>query len=54
MLAGLAILAGPWSLFSAVRGRAVGRLPSDGVLIAVAAVVVVVTLVDWTVRVTGG
>lgn len=53
MLAALAIVAAPWSLLSALRGRVVGRLPSDGALIATAVVVVVVTLVDWTVRITG-
>lgn len=54
LLAGIAFVAGPWSLWAAIRGRAVGRLPSDRVLAIAAAVLMIVTLVDWAFKLWNG
>lgn len=43
-----------WLLASAVRGRWLGGLPSDRTLVGLAIAVVMVTLVDWLVRVSVG
>jgi hypothetical protein len=47
LLATIAIAAGPWLLWSALRGKTVGRLPSDGTLVVVALSLMTVTLLDW-------
>jgi hypothetical protein len=50
LLATAAVIAAPWLLVSAARGRWVVTPPRDGVLAAAAIVVVVITLVDWGLR----
>jgi hypothetical protein len=54
LLAGIALLAGPWTLASAVRGRWLWGVPSDMTLAAIAITIILVTLVDWCVRITTG
>ena len=51
LLAALAIAVAPWSLISAGRGRWAWGPPSERAIIAVAAVLVLVTIVDWIARV---
>jgi hypothetical protein len=50
LLAVLAVVASPWMIISAVRGRTVGRIPRDSVLAAGAGFVALITLADWAVR----
>jgi Protein of unknown function (DUF2752) len=50
----LALLAEPWLLIAAVRGRWLGWVPRANVLGWVLAGVVVVTLIDWSIRMLGG
>ncbi len=50
LLAALAAVTMVWSLVSATTGRLWFRLPSDRVLVAVAAAVIAITLVDWIVK----
>ena len=50
LLAILALLAIPWLLISAVRGRWLGRTPNAIVLAWILGAVVVVTLIDWGIR----
>ena len=54
LLAGMALVAGPWSLLAAIRGRPVGRLPSDRVLVAAAVTLMAITVLDWTLRLWNG
>lgn len=54
MLAALAVVAGPWSLGSAVRGRPIGRLPSDRLLVIAALCLMTATVLDWGVRLWNG
>ena len=51
LLAVLALVAVPWSLISAGRGRWIWRPPHESLIVAVAAVLVLVTLTDWIVRI---
>lgn len=48
MLAITAVAAVPWSLVTVVRGR--GAVPDDGLVIAWGIVIVLVTLVQWLLR----
>jgi hypothetical protein len=50
LLAVLALLAAPWSLVSALRGRWLGGAPAPHVVLMLMLSVVGVTLLDWTVR----
>lgn len=50
MLAAIAMLAGPWLLFSAARGRWLCVAPNDRSLAGLAVVVVAITLVHWAYR----
>lgn len=50
LLALMALVAVPWTLLSALRGRPVSRLPSDRTVIIAASAVVLVTLLDWAQR----
>lgn len=50
MLAAIAMLAGPWLLVSAFRGRWLFVQPNDRVLAGLAVVVAAITLADWTYR----
>lgn len=54
LLGVIAVVAGPWLLCSAVRGRTVGRLPNDWILTATALVLMFVTLADWGLRLWNG
>jgi len=54
MLAAAALVAAPWLLVSATRGRWLVTPPGDGVLVVAAIVVVVVTLIDWGLRLAAG
>lgn len=54
LLAALAIMAGPWLMLSAIRGRTLGRLPSDRVLAVAAFALLTVTLLDWCWRLLNG
>ena len=51
LLAAMAIVAAPWSLISAGRGRWAWGPPSERAIVAVAAVLVLVTLADWIARI---
>lgn len=53
LLAMIAVTMGPWSLVSGLRGRWLGGPPSDRLLAVSAVLVVVVTLADWAVRLSG-
>jgi hypothetical protein len=50
VLAAIAMLAGPWLLVSAVRGRWLFVEPNDRVLAGLAVVVAAITLADWAFR----
>ncbi|HVX13254.1 MAG TPA: DUF2752 domain-containing protein [Pirellulales bacterium] len=50
LLAGMAMLAGPWLLASAVRGRWLIGRPGDRTLAVVACVLIATTLLDWIYR----
>lgn len=50
MLALASAIAGPWLLVSGIIGRWWVRQPNEWVVVAVAAVIVVVTMVDWGIR----
>ena len=50
MLALASAVAGPWLLVSGIIGRWWVRQPNEWVVVAVAAVIVVVTMVDWGIR----
>lgn len=51
VILGLAcMLLGPWGLVSAIRGRWLARPMTDREIIALAAVIILATLVDWGVR----
>ena len=50
----LALVAEPWLLISAVRGRWFGWVPSSIVLAWVLSGIVVVTLIDWSIRMLAG
>lgn len=54
LLAAWALLAAPWMLASAARGRWIVRPPAEWMVAAAALVVVGVTLVDWYVRLRAG
>lgn len=49
-LAAIGILAVPWLLFSAVRGRWIGWIPNSTTIVWVASGVMIVTLIDWGIR----
>lgn len=50
LLALLAVIAGPWGVLSAVRGRWLWVPPSDLAVAALTLAVLLVTLGDWGVR----
>jgi hypothetical protein len=54
LLAVLDLLAVPWLLASAARGRWLGWVPDANVLAWVIASIMVVTLIDWSVRMIAG
>lgn len=54
LLAGIALVAGPWSLLAAILGRPVGRLPNDRVLITAAVALMAITVIDWGLRLWNG
>jgi hypothetical protein len=51
LLALIAVVMGPWSLVSGLRGYWIGGPPSDRLLAGSAILVVVVTLLDWAARI---
>ena len=51
LLAALAIVATPWSLISAGRGRWAWGPPRERTVVTVATVLVLVTIVDWMARI---
>jgi hypothetical protein len=54
LLALAAAWIGPWMLASGVAGRWLGGPPRESVTIAVGLAVIVVTLIDWSIRLTWG
>jgi hypothetical protein len=50
LLAGLALVVGPWTVASGVRGRWVVAAPNDRVTVGVSLAIVFVTLIDWASR----
>lgn len=50
LLALAAALVGPWMLISGLMGRWLGGPPRESLTIAVGMAVIVVTLIDWSVR----
>ncbi|NQU25337.1 MAG: DUF2752 domain-containing protein [Candidatus Nealsonbacteria bacterium] len=54
LLAVVAVAAVPWLLISAIRGRWVGWAPNSIVAAWVAAVIVLIVLVDWSIRLATG
>lgn len=51
LLAALAVAAVPWLVATAVRGRWLGFEPGERAALIVLAVIVLVTLIDWLVRI---
>lgn len=47
----VALITGPWLLFSGLKGRWIGRPPQDWVVIGTSVVLTLVIAVDWIVRV---
>lgn len=54
LLAGIALLAGPWLLWAAILGRPLGRMPNDRVLVAVALALMAVTVAEWGLKLWNG
>jgi len=54
LLALTALAAGPWLVGSATCGRWLVTAPHEGLIVAVGLTIVVVTLVDWTLRLSFG
>jgi hypothetical protein len=54
VLAVMAIAAVPWLLGSAARGRWLVAAPSGAAVAWVSAIVVLVTLIDWVIRLVAG
>ena len=54
LLALMAMAVGPWFVGSAIGGRWLISPPRDGVVIGVGLTIVIVTLVDWTMRLAFG
>jgi Protein of unknown function (DUF2752) len=54
LLAVAALLCGPWLLISGLRGRWLVTPPHEGMTLAVGLVIVAVTLIDWTLRISLG
>jgi hypothetical protein len=50
LLAAMAMVAGPWLLVSATRGRWLVGRPGDRTLAVIASAVIVITLFDWVYR----
>jgi hypothetical protein len=50
LLAVVSLVAVPWLLLSALRGRWLGRAPTSTTLAIMAALVAAITLIDWAVR----
>jgi len=50
LLAIAAALAGPWSIMSGLRGRWLGGVPNEWTFAGISIGVMVITLVDWGVR----
>jgi hypothetical protein len=54
LLGAVALVCSPWLLVSAVRGRWLLAPPHEGVTLAVGLTIVVVTVIDWALRVSFG
>jgi hypothetical protein len=54
LLGVVAIFAGPWLFASGLAGRWLGGPPSEGLTLAVGVAIVVVTLIDWSIRLNAG
>ncbi len=54
LLAIIALVTAPWAIVTAVRGRLLWGRPSDHAIALGTAVVLVVTLVDWVIRLAVG
>lgn len=52
LLAGVVTVSSGWMLLSAATGRRLANLPSEGVLAAIAVLLVLITIIDWLVRIT--
>ena len=50
LLAVSSTIAGPWMLVSGILGRWWWRQPNEWVVVAVALTIVIVTIVDWSIR----
>ena len=50
LLGVLAIVAAPWLLGSAIRGRWLGVAPSERAAAWISAIVMLVTMIDWAIR----
>ena len=54
LLALAAAICGPWLVLSGVRGRWLVGRPAEGLVLATGLTIIVVTLVQWTVRLSLG
>jgi hypothetical protein len=54
LLALAALVCGPWLVVSGVRGRWLIGPPRESVTLAVGLVIVAVTVIDWTMRISFG
>ena len=52
LLAMVVAVSAAWMLLSAVTGRRLARVPSEGILAASAVILVLITMADWVVRLT--
>lgn len=50
LLAITSIICGPWAVLSGIRGRLLIGPPNDRLVIAAGVGIILVTFVDWTVR----
>ena len=50
LLGVIAMIAGPWALVSGCYGRWVVRLPSQWTAVTLAIAIVLITLIDWSIR----
>jgi hypothetical protein len=54
LLALLAVVCGPWLVISGIRGKWLVAPPHELATLAVGLLIVVVTVVDWTIRLSFG
>jgi hypothetical protein len=54
LLAVVAIVVGPWMLVSGLWGRWIGGPPREMVAVTIGVAIVLVTLIDWAVRLAWG